>query len=81
VNIFYRYRPVGVLGQTVGHDGTRGTSSNHHKIVLVPDLGDLAVRHPVMYVLDIGPEEEYGHAEEHYEADAGHVRHCHSGGP
>jgi len=34
-----------------------------------------------MYVHDIGPEEEYGHAEEHYEADAGHVRHSHSGGP
>ncbi|KAE9534981.1 hypothetical protein AGLY_008273 [Aphis glycines] len=71
---------VGVLGQTVGHDRTRGTAANHHEIVLVPDLGDPAVRQPVMDVLDFRPEEEYGHAEEHYVADAGPVRHGDSGG-
>lgn len=78
--VSFRYRPVGVLGQTVGHDGAGGTAADHYEVVLVTDLGDLAVRQPVVGVLDVGPEEQYGHADEHYVADAGPVRHGYSGG-
>jgi len=34
----------------------------------------------VIDVLDVGPEEQYGHADEHYVADAGPVRHGDAGG-
>jgi len=78
--ILFHYRPVGVLGQAIGHNGTSGTAADHHEVVLVPDLGDPAVRQPVIDVLDVGPEEQYGHADEHYVADAGPVRHGDSGG-
>lgn len=74
------YRPIGVLGQTVGQNRTRWTAADHYKIVLVLDLGGPAVRQPVIEILDVGPEQQYGHAYQHYVTDAGPVRHGDAGG-
>lgn len=75
------YRPVGVLGQTVGHDRARRAAADHHEIVLVLDLGHLPVHpQPAVRVLDVRAEEQYGHADEQYVTDAGPVRHGDAGG-